>query len=688
MQLTEIHYIPYSVSPLFPGPWIVFAPHPDDETYGMGGTIAAARAAGIQVHVVVVTDGALGGEPGDDLIETREREVRAAVAVLGGTSLTFWRAPDRGLVPDANRIAAAEALLLGQAGGTVFFPSPVEPHPDHRATSVLVWEALRRCGFPVMPVAYEISVQGPCNRLIDVTPWIEVKRCAMAEYQSQESERPYARRILALNTTRSWSLPDTVEFAEGFNAFPLEDAPLDAVLTRLRQRDAEGVRIDTGSVPSPDDEDTEIESPELELARIKASRSWRLTEPLRALARRLRGETRPRPTRPTEAASRPILLIVLATNHVGGVETQSRIRFQGLASHFRLVVLTHEALRPHFADLLAPETSNQAIELVTFESFGLVNPFDYRPENFLAYARAIAIAARETGASLLYGVMHNSTLYMTIAYWRHYRTLRGRRLIGSLHGSLLGYFKQRGHGASLTERALIRLALKTCDVVITPSVGVGRELIERFGARRARIASIHNGADLEHICSLGDRPLAFEKTRPWILTCCRLADQKDFRTLIAAFSRVDIEPLPLLVVVGEGPMRGQITAWADEYGVGGRLYLAGFQENPFNWIRHADLFVLSSHYEGFGNVLVEAMALGVPVAASDCPWGPGEIIEPGESGALFPIGDDAALAQILNHWLAKPSERARLAEGARKRASVFSAERMIENYRALFQRLS
>ena len=688
MQLTEIHYIPYSVSPLFPGPWVVFAPHADDETYGMGGTIAAARAAGIAVHVVVVTDGALGGAQGEDLIESREREVGKAVAVLGGTSLAFWRVPDRGLDPDANLIEAAEALLVSRAGGTAFFPSPVEPHPDHRATSVLVWEALRRCGFPVTPVAYEVSVQGPCNRLIDITPWVEIKRRAMAEYQSQESERPYARRILALNTTRSWSLPDTVELAEAFYVFPLEDVPLDVVLIRMRERDAEGVRIDAQTTPSRADEVTEFETAAMELARIKASRSWRLTEPLRALARRLRGEQGIQAARPSGPASRPILLIVLATDHVGGVETQSRIRFQGLASHFRLVVLTHEALRPHFADLLDSEAAEPAMELVTFEPFGLVNPFDYRPENFLAYARAIAITARETGASLLYGVMHNSTLYMVIAYWRHYRTLRGRRLVGSLHGSLLAYFKQRGYGASVTERLLMWLALKTCRVVITPSMGVGRELIERFGARPAQIASIYNGADLQHIWTLGERPLAFEKTRPWILTCCRLAEQKDFRTLIAAFARVDVEPLPLLVVVGEGPMRAQINAWADEYGVGTRLHLTGFQENPFNWMRHSDIFVLSSHFEGFGNVILEAMALGVPVVASDCPWGPGEIIEPGESGALFPIGDDTALAQILNHWLAEPSERARLAEGARKRASAFSAERMIENYRALFQRLS
>jgi len=207
MPLIESDYLPQTSSGLFPGPWLVFAPHPDDETYGMGGSIAAARSAGIEVGVVILTDGALGGAAVDDLVQIREEEVSAAVAALGGASLIFWRRPDRGLTPDAATIGLAAALLEAHAGGTAFFPSPLEPHPDHRATAVLVWEALRQCHFPLTPVNYEISVQGPCNRLLDITPWIEVKRRAMAVYQTQEAQRPYARRVLALNETRSWSLP-------------------------------------------------------------------------------------------------------------------------------------------------------------------------------------------------------------------------------------------------------------------------------------------------------------------------------------------------------------------------------------------------------------------------------------------------------------------------------------------------
>lgn len=241
MSLTEIDYIPQTASPLFPGPWLVLAPHPDDETYGMGGTIAMGRATGLDVEILVATDGALGGAAEDDLVVVREHEAAAAVAALGGASLHFWRVGDRQLVPDANLIAALTERLDARAGGTLFFPSPVEPHPDHRALAVIAWEASRRRGFPMLPVSYEISVQGPCNRLIDITPGVEHKQRAMAVYQSQEAERAYASFILALNRTRAWSLPANVELAEAFCVFPTADVPLAEALAGLRRYQAEGL---------------------------------------------------------------------------------------------------------------------------------------------------------------------------------------------------------------------------------------------------------------------------------------------------------------------------------------------------------------------------------------------------------------------------------------------------------------
>lgn len=242
MFLIEADYLPQSTAALFDGPWLVFAPHADDETFGMGGAIALARAAGIDVHVVVMTDGALGGVAEDSLVATREREVARALEVLGGASLECWRQPDRGLRPDDGLICRAAALLENGGYRSVFFPTLIEPHPDHRATARIVWEALRRTGFPAASFSYDISIHGPCNRLLDITPAQAEKKRAMAVYASQEAERPYAIKVLASNQARTWSLPPEVSYAESFFAYERSDCPLERVLEGILSGYLRGLR--------------------------------------------------------------------------------------------------------------------------------------------------------------------------------------------------------------------------------------------------------------------------------------------------------------------------------------------------------------------------------------------------------------------------------------------------------------
>jgi glycosyltransferase involved in cell wall biosynthesis len=110
----------------------------------------------------------------------------------------------------------------------------------------------------------------------------------------------------------------------------------------------------------------------------------------------------------------------------------------------------------------------------------------------------------------------------------------------------------------------------------------------------------------------------------------------------------------------------------------------GFQANPYPFMRAADLFVLSSRWEGFGNVIVEAMAVGTPVVATDCNHGPREIIRHGESGLLAPPGDDAALATAMLRVLRDPALAARLAAGGAERARSFAAPAIAERYGELF----
>ncbi|MDD3519513.1 MAG: PIG-L family deacetylase [Chromatiales bacterium] len=224
----ETTFIPCERGQLPPGPWLVFAPHPDDETFGLGGTLLLAREAGIAAHVVVVTDGAAGGS-GTDLVERREAETRAVGEALGLASLTFWRQPDRGGPLPAALMDELHRLLRGfrssthptsQAPASVFFPSPFEPNPDHRACAAFVWDGLVSYGYRGQAFSYEISVQGPVDRLIDITAVAARKRELMAMYLSQLDQNAYVERLDALNRSRSWSLPMDATHAEGLCRWP------------------------------------------------------------------------------------------------------------------------------------------------------------------------------------------------------------------------------------------------------------------------------------------------------------------------------------------------------------------------------------------------------------------------------------------------------------------------------------
>lgn len=222
--------VPFACTHLPPGPWLVFAPHADDETFGMGGALRLAADRGIITHVVVITDGALGGDADDPaqtsaLVQTRQQELSAACALLGVSDATSWDQPDRGLTLEPALIERMASRICDLRAGTVFFPGPLELHPDHRMTALLVWQAaqvLQRRAWrgPVPQLwSYEISVQSPVNRLLDITPVIDTKQQAMAVYASQNAQNNYPELIMALNKARTFSLPATVSHAEAFYRF-------------------------------------------------------------------------------------------------------------------------------------------------------------------------------------------------------------------------------------------------------------------------------------------------------------------------------------------------------------------------------------------------------------------------------------------------------------------------------------
>ena len=220
--------IPFQTSELPLGPWLVFAPHADDETFGMGGSLLKAKKYGIETHLVVLTDGAYGGNR-EDLVKIRKEEVNQAAQLLGIKSLHCWSEPDRGLVHNETLTEKVVDTINTLAPAVVFFPGPFEIHPDHRATAFLVWSAiqqLQKKDRAPEPIAYEIGVQNPVNLLIDVSEQYAEKKEVMSIYASQNSENNYQELVLALDKGRTFSLPNHVEFAEGLFQFQSKDLAL------------------------------------------------------------------------------------------------------------------------------------------------------------------------------------------------------------------------------------------------------------------------------------------------------------------------------------------------------------------------------------------------------------------------------------------------------------------------------
>lgn len=220
--------IPYTAAELPAGPWLVFAPHADDETFGMGGSLVRAAAEGIETHVVVLTDGALGkteDQDSTDVIATRSREVNEATRLLGVSSLSLWNEPDRGLALNDELLRRTAQMIEDTGAATVFFPGPLEPHPDHRMTAQLVWVALQGMAEGRRPQAcsYDISVQSPTNCLIDISAEMPRKREAMAIYVSQNGLNEYPNLIEALNVARTFTLPPEVTRAEAFYCYREQD---------------------------------------------------------------------------------------------------------------------------------------------------------------------------------------------------------------------------------------------------------------------------------------------------------------------------------------------------------------------------------------------------------------------------------------------------------------------------------
>jgi len=173
---------------------------------------------------------------------------------------------------------------------------------------------------------------------------------------------------------------------------------------------------------------------------------------------------------------------------------------------------------------------------------------------------------------------------------------------------------------------------------------------------------------------------------PLILAMGRLTRQKGFDILIRAFAGLN-HASSRLAILGDGADREPLLRLAREVGVADRLIMPGFVTDTARWLAHATLFVLSSRWEGFGHVLVEAMASDVPVISTRCPHGPADILQDNRTGVLVPPEEPAALATAIEQLLGDLERAKRLANAAQSAAGTFSAPQIAGKYIRLFETL-
>ena len=222
-MLIESDLVPTKASELPDGPWLIFAPHADDETFGLGGSLLMARNRGVESHVVFVTDGALGGNDESNtltLIRKRIDEAKQATSALGVKSIQFLGEPDRGLRVCPRLIELIGKIIEDINPSSIFFPTPMEYHPDHRVTTELVWKSLQGLnGFSCEAYSYEISTLAPINLLIDISEVATEKYDIVKSYASQLTQARYLDLVQAIDIARAYSLSLDSKAAEGFFKF-------------------------------------------------------------------------------------------------------------------------------------------------------------------------------------------------------------------------------------------------------------------------------------------------------------------------------------------------------------------------------------------------------------------------------------------------------------------------------------
>jgi glycosyltransferase involved in cell wall biosynthesis len=283
-------------------------------------------------------------------------------------------------------------------------------------------------------------------------------------------------------------------------------------------------------------------------------------------------------------------------------------------------------------------------------------------------ARALRQVEADVAVSMLSPVVTASAARLAGAQVIHWLQAPWSRTTGVAASTVRGGIQRRA----------LRIACGGSAVVAAATPGLCDECVN-LGIPLERIALLPNGLDVPSI----DPPRDSEAGMPMIVTVGRLEAPKRHDLTIRAVAEINGDMPVRLVVVGSGQDEAGFRQLAAELGVGSQVEFTGFVEAPQEYMRKADVFVLATEYEGFGNVIVEALACGLPVVVSDVPYGPRFILDDGAYGRLVEPGSVSALAAAIRHALDEAPLSISSATELRERAARFRTVHVAERFEAL-----
>jgi N-acetylgalactosamine-N,N'-diacetylbacillosaminyl-diphospho-undecaprenol 4-alpha-N-acetylgalactosaminyltransferase len=374
-----------------------------------------------------------------------------------------------------------------------------------------------------------------------------------------------------------------------------------------------------------------------------------------------------------EAASGHRLIFLMPSLALGGAEKVASLILPILSTHFSLTLALLENRRSY--------PVAESMHLVAFSKpLGSRAAHIFRIPYHLA---ALLSLVKRHKPSIVLSFMEQANILNLLA-----ATMTGHRAVISQRIAPRQQFTGRGVLGRLILETSRRLYPRAAHI-ITVSCGVRDILLADYELDPNRVSMIPNPVNLDILAQQADAAPSLRLPPKFILHVGRLSvTQKAQVLLLEAFSRIHKkDPNLTLVLVGDGPDKALIERQIQSLGLSQAVQLTGWQSNVAAIMARAQLLVLCSHYEGWPNVLIEAMACGCPVVATDCPTGPREILRDSEFGILAPTDDPEALAVAIGSLLSDNRRRLFFQGQARRRAVDFDVRGISSQYVSLLARI-